>query len=236
MQIQVASSLRAGRDHWLQHPVMPSGADTHGTGRTLHGGRAERSAAPSPAVEASLRHGQFVWPFHLQVPLQEFLRWWLCSSYCFRQLASPPQTYLKEITYLSGLHSTQKEGISQFKPCVLQRSLIPQTTSIAEHLRETGRRLCSAVTNADSSPRRWHQPFPQTTNNLHRIAGTRVNSKMRQPEIQTSYGDESAAQCVRDALETAYELQTLTYYKCCATFLCIILMRVMKKMDIIPTF
>lgn len=74
------------------------------------------------------------------------------------------------------------------------------------------------------------------TNNLHRIAGTRVNSKMRQPEIQTSYGDESAAQCVMDALESAYELQTLTYYKCCASFFCIVLMHAMKKMNIIPMF
>lgn len=59
---------------------------------------------------------------------------------------------------------------------------------------------------------------------------------MRQQKIHISYGDESAAQCVRDALETAYELQTLTYYKSCDTFLCIVLMCVMKKMNIIPAF
>lgn len=79
-------------------------------------------------------------------------------------------------------------------------------------------------------------PAFSTNDNLHKIARIQVNSKMGQQEIQISYGDESAAQCVRDALETAYELQTLTYYKCCDTFLCIVLMWVMKKMNIIQTF
>lgn len=48
-----------------------------------------------------------------------------------------------------------------------------------------------------------------STNNLDRIAGTGVNSKPRQQEIQNYYRDESAAQCVKDALETTYELKTL---------------------------
>lgn len=141
----------------------------------------------------------------------------------------------KPLSFLASTAPSSK-GSCNLSPAFSKDLQFPQATSIAECLRETGRRLCSAVTNADSSPQWWHQPFPHAANNLRRIAGTLVNSKMRQLEIRTSYGDESAAQCVRDALETAYELQTLTDYKYCATFLCIVLMRAMKKINIIPTF
>jgi len=73
----MARSLHAGRETWLQGHAKPNGADALGTGHILCGRWTEHTAAPlrpGPASAASLKYGSLVWPLHLQVPLQEFLR------------------------------------------------------------------------------------------------------------------------------------------------------------------